>query len=602
MAKLWWALAIVFAVILAAEPGAMAQDAANGDTDKALYAALREAGAIDGGYDRFLQPVLTALLRDAEIEEPLELNLPPRPGTLSVLVVDRKRLAAVRTDHAAVKRLLPNIANNVLAVLPATIVFDKDLIAALTVNGLDDAAQFIQALRAAQKLGPRTRPEAADSEIEKFSALGDIKRYRAIRNNRQNLNSETTANGLMPQIIKMLEEDASGRAIALPRFTMILAPIVLHEIGHLRRGVAGAYQDALGGPLGATVSLILQEETAADDFAIERMQRMIRRMAGDQTVNEADLAMRAQTAMSTIKYMRDDVLEDTFNQFRELSTEDLLITAVHWDCNERKGIEALSLDDPDRVRIAYRGRTPLLTRSEFDEMRTRIRQRIANGTHSHHFIRGDRFLAAIERERQLDRLGMFTSSLAFLEATVRNEPIRLYPNPGTASVGLSFDEISAFWPDAEVIPGATCPEGMCAVVRFKDHAGFAEVTGSMKDLGSVRITFPLLGPKSARQDENPEEYAKYLMFGLLLVHSVVGDQRTGADRAKKKGSPLDAAGQLLTQVRTMSLKCGAGFALKRIGKRLVAIRTLNEKNWVTLDVEPLPPAPPQVEAPKGKRK
>jgi hypothetical protein len=52
----------------------------------------------------------------------------------------------------------------------------------------------------------------------------------------------------------------------------------------------------------------------------------------------------------------------------------------------------------------------------------------------------------------------------------------------------------------------------------------------------------------------------------------------------------------------MSLKCGAGFALTQIGKRRVLIRTLNEKNWVTLDVEPLPPAPPQGGAPKGKRK
>ena len=97
MMKLCPALTIILAV-LSVGSGAAAQD-----TDKALYAALQEADALDRTLDKLVQPGLIALLRDAEIEEPVEINGPPQPKTLNVLIVDGKKLAAVRTDHATVK-------------------------------------------------------------------------------------------------------------------------------------------------------------------------------------------------------------------------------------------------------------------------------------------------------------------------------------------------------------------------------------------------------------------------------------------------------------------------------------------------------------------
>jgi hypothetical protein len=70
----------------------------------------------------------------------------------------------------------------------------------------------------------------------------------------------------------------------------------------------------------------------------------------------------------------------------------------------------------------------------------------------------------------------------------------------------------------------------------------------------------------------------------------------------ERAAQASPALQLVTQIRRMSLKCGAGSVGKSIGKRSVSIRTLNEKNWVTIDVQPLPPPPPQGGAPKGNRK
>lgn len=124
------------------------------DSDKALYAALLQADALDNTYDSFIQPVLTMLLRDAELEEPFEINRAPRPGALSVLVVNGKKLGEVASDNATVKRLLPNLTDNVLAIPPGTIVFDKSVIVALTVNAWDDGLQFSQALKAIEALVP----------------------------------------------------------------------------------------------------------------------------------------------------------------------------------------------------------------------------------------------------------------------------------------------------------------------------------------------------------------------------------------------------------------------------------------------------------------
>ena len=127
-------LVVALVIVRMAVNGAAAQPTEQPRADKALHEALSQPGAIDSSYESFVQPILTMLLRGTEIEEPLALNRPPQPGTLNVLVVDAKELAAVRTDDPAVKRLLPSIANNVLAIPPKTIVFDKAVITALTLN------------------------------------------------------------------------------------------------------------------------------------------------------------------------------------------------------------------------------------------------------------------------------------------------------------------------------------------------------------------------------------------------------------------------------------------------------------------------------------
>ena len=596
MVKLCPVVAMILVVVMAAGSKAVAQN-----TDKALHAALSQAEALDSSLDKLIQPMLGTLLRDAEIEEPLEINRPPQPGTLSVLVVDAQKLTAVRTDHATVKRLLPNLANNVLAIPPATIVFDKAILAALTVNALEDAVHVELAVKALEAQDPRPSPEAIRLEAGKFSALTDLTRYLMIRNNGQNSDPKLSAAMQMPKLVKDLGDDKNIETSVMV-LRMMLAPIVLHEIGHLRRGVAGAYQDALAGPLGAaTVSLILQEENAADDFAIERMRRVIQKAIAHRPNQQ--VMMEVQSAIATIKYMRDEVLEDTFGGFRGLNPEDYFIELVHWDCNVRKGTETLALNNPERVRMAMREDVPLLTRAEFDEMRTRIQRRIANGTHSHHFTRGDRFLSAIAHELQ-ERYGVLEEWIDFLNAMVRNDPMQLAPGSTgvSPSTGLSFDEIKRYWLDIDALPAVNCPEGMCAIARFKDHAGFAEVIGPMHDLRRVRIMFQLFGPDFVSRDENPEEYTKYMMLGLRLVSSVMLDKTAEARQAKKKTESLTPAAQLLTKMRVMSRKCGAGAVLAHVGKRSVIMRTLNDRGWVVIDAIPRPPVAQQAGAPKGKRK
>ena len=268
MVKLCPALAI-FLAVLSVGSGAAAQA-----TDKALHTALLEADALDRTLDKLVQPGLIALLRDAEIEERLEINGPPQPKTLNVLIVDGKKLAAVRTDHATVKRLLPSIANNVLAIPPGTIVFDNSVISALTLNAHNELLGLVQGVDAAKALGPRASSEAMRAEIGKFAALSDYLRYRNIRNDRESFDPGQRATTLASDLARVAAAMDDYKSL----FTMMLAPIVLHEIGHLRRGMTGTYEQGLVGPLSAaTLSLILREENAADDFAVERMRYIIRK-------------------------------------------------------------------------------------------------------------------------------------------------------------------------------------------------------------------------------------------------------------------------------------------------------------------------------------
>jgi hypothetical protein len=592
-------LALIVAAVLANATGARAQTT----TDAALYAALLQADAIDRTYDALVQPALTGLLREAEIPEPVDVNRPPQPARLSVLIIDGKKLAGVRTENAGVQRLLPRVADNVLAIPPATIVFDKSVIAALLVSAFNDQLGMLQGVEAAKALGAGASPEAMHAAAATFGAVSDFLRYRSIRNERENFDP-SQSNGALAPVIMQAMSGTKGIDVGrmLPMFTMMLAPIVLHEIGHLRRSVAGTYEQALGSALAAaTLSLIRQEENAADDFAVERMRLVVKKKYVERRGNYPILAMELQSAISTVKHMRDQVMVDTFTGFRGLNAEDLLVEIEHRDCNERKGLDQASFNNPDKIRSASYGRLPLLTRAEFDDARSRIQRRIANGTHSHHFTRGDRFLAVIESEAQMGPFTMLAQPLAFLDAAIQNEPARLSPPAGTMGTGLSLDDLNRGLA-GEVQPAVNCPEGLCAVIRFKDLPFFIEAIGPPNDLRRARITFPLFGPNAARLDENPQEYTMYQLLSVRLVANALGDRTFDGGKVSERAAQASPALQLVTQIRRMSLKCGAGSVGKSIGKRSVSIRTLNEKNWVTIDVQPLPPPPPQGGAPKGNRK
>ena len=78
-----------------------------------------------------------------------------------------------------------------------------------------------------------------------------------------------------------------------------------------------------------------------------------------------------------------------------------------------------------------------------------------------------------------------------------------------------------------------------------------------------------------------------LALSVRLLANVMGDKPV--DGAKTTAQFLQtSAVQLAVRMRKMSLECGVGFVGTPVGKRYVSIRTLNEKNWVTIDVMPLP--------------
>jgi hypothetical protein len=593
MKRLSAAVALALSV-LAAPAGGNAQNA-----DPGIYAALERAGLLDRNFDAFLQPAFSTLLRNADIGQALQVNRPPQPDTLSVLIVDGKKLPSVVTDQPALKRLLPRIADNVLAVPPHTIVFDRSVVSALILNAFNDLLGLMQGLELAEKLGPRASDEALAAPLQTMAALADFLRYRNIRNDRENSDPDASSSTLAPMIAKQLANDPD----LVGMFTMMFAPVLLHEMGHLRRGVTGTYEETLTGPLAAAaIGAILKEEDAADDFAIERMQRIIRKTENEAKKN-ARLKLTVQSAISTIKYMRDLVLEDTFDSFRGVHTEDLFINIETWDCNVRKDTEKLDFINPGKVRRAFIEYLPLLTRAEFDELREKIQRRVAGGTHSHHFARGDRFLEMIEREAKFSTRNLIGPSLVMLDSMMRNDPSRLYPDIGPGSTGLSFADLARFL-YVEFTPAVNCPDGLCAVGRFTDRPGFIEVIGPMNDLRRVRITYPMLGPGRGSLNDNPEEYIQYMALGMRILANATGDKSLDYNASKSKSAPPDSskspAVQLLLGTRSMSLKCGAGFMRLPVGKRVVTVRTLNESNWVAIDIEPLP-AREQTTPAKAKR-
>ena len=562
-----------------------------------------------------LQKNIDAIATSAGIDLLLEPHdsgvLPPGAVTIGVVRSDKLERIVALSSSRHVKRVLNTIKGNALAIPPDLILLDDKFVAELIAYVYSDVLGYYQSLEVSMNAAndPIATEQAALYGVA-LGVVGEYHRFRSLRQSRTENYSEFAPLQIDKYIDSALEVfEISGL------YELVLAPVILHELGHLESGEHGGYFE---GWIEAAVSAYgewqasrrLSLEEAADEYALGKISSLLRSIWSQGDVPGLDTWGKTQTLISVGKFMRDVVFLDSLDGFRGLKTEELMLKLDHRACDldVPPGTEANSIFlDPDHIVWADRRYSPVLTHSEFDELRERTRQRVQNGSHPHHFLRVNALFDLIGNQSPFP---IDSSALGqtgeFLTAMYNDDPSKLsVPVTGTG-IGISVDDLLAPWGrDLSFQQGVNCPKGMCGVAytrditAFKAMMGDGDLNGFIEYLGPrsnpvlLRVVMPMFGPRGQVDLGDPAFLSPYLLamgaIGRLYLNLAEQHlpQQERTSPSTTSDSVPDSSMEILGQyssLRYIALQCGAISSRNLVGDRVVSIRTLNSQGLWELEV------------------
>ena len=543
-----------------------------------LYNTLSQNALLDRSYQIPTEKAFRDLLETAGIPQPLNLNGPYAAGSLNVYIV---KLTATDVDHISVRderhrQILRYLRNNVLALPPNAIAIDGQFLADLALNAWNENISLQQGMKEERILRALGEPaEKAADRIVVLSVIGEVYRFGNIRNSR-NRQSADVASGLGPAL-SFLDEP---RALAFS-----VAPVFYHELGHLHDNSFGSMFDFIDDIAKYFASYrVRRQEDAADAYAITQLKHVFSEKMR-QNGNQEPPLLAYQSVAATIKLLRDKALIDMFSGLRGLESEDHFVTFTHKDCQKHPETADMNFYDPRKIDSALFQFVPLVTKDEFNQLRSKVESSVHSATHAHNFIRGDHMLAAVDDvvdpNHPKTNTTFMQSYTLLLDSLINNNPTRLYDyfkSAAMRSSGIGFDRLRQGL-DMDFQPAVSCPPDMCMIGFFKDgQPGFVELVGPLTNLRSIRLAFPLFGakPRDVLLGKSADEYKKRLSFLETFMLNALN---------LPKGSAPEQRLQLrLRNLLPMAKKCGVVPFVAADENNILFMTTLNPDFWVNVEV------------------
>lgn len=518
--------------------------------------------------DAFIVQVEAGLNRiatNAGISRPIAVNKPYDESVTNLYILDladvsEKKVARLRPG---LRRVIGSLRDNAIALPPDIVVMDIALVGRILENA------FADLLMLQQKPGEAT----GDNLIE---ILSDHHRIRTMRLNKKLIDDrddewfKTGYGGV--RVFWPLIVDKLTDAKLVELFATSLAPVLLHEIGHLDAGTAGHLFPDLEDVRRAAKDLsrdvsryllgnrIKEIEDAADRFSLAKVQAYLARMMDSppsrgvpvpewvashpmpedlpfheqllmqgtlfmlMRAQESDIALfERQLVASSGKYFRDEVLTEAFHQFRGISAEDNLVRFFHRDCNLETADDPLEYNDYDDLVRGERGFYPILTQSDWNRLRDRFFQHVSAGTHAHNFYRAaaifsasrDGSVSSNPQAIELDR------GAQLFNALMSDSPSIIEPDFDGSTRLKTTRLLRHLEEQMQFEDAISCKELKCRVGRFKNDPeipitsnAFIEIASDAKDnVVFARFAFPLF--VIPREQWNTENHDKGLLRQAL---------------------------------------------------------------------------------------
>ncbi len=455
----------------------------------------------------FFRETFDYIAEKAQVGMDVSVNLDDR-ADLHVYIVN-----VTRAQFDGVEKLdgvlVDDIDNNFVVRGDGTAFLDQDFLQLVGRNALVDVLGFKQA----RGVLPSGNPGWTMSDYSNMSALFRIAVIREVLEFKDIFNE-----GLIEAWMDA-DRDGTKRIIAFA-----FAPILLHEFGHLRDGTSGQF---LGRLLRDYISdQFLEDEEAADAFAIEALERMFASFFGRGDFNEEEYLTLSQAAVSTLKLLVDLAFYDAFEGFRGLPAEASATLPLFHDCLQRPELRGLPLAAPGRIEKFVGGkRLSFLSQSEFETMRDNFLSSSRSGTHPHYALRVRAFAERLSQWLPGIDEQFADGELLLLDAFVANDPSLIsVGNDNLPSSSIDWpleDFVSIFEADFEFKEVVTCTntDFECLLaIGARPELGVLEATALNDRLTFVSYTVPIQTSQGTEAEKNEfRRNALRALFRYLAV-------------------------------------------------------------------------------------
>ncbi|MBY5767032.1 hypothetical protein HFO06_28705 [Rhizobium leguminosarum] len=577
-------------------------DARSADNYNGIYDYFLRRNIIYTKLDPQINMAFANLLRVAEPKLTLVVNS-DQAADIRIIVLNTHDPA--KASAAPVKRfeeVFDQVKGNMLAVSSSLIIIDKDFVSKLILNAWLDSMQAAFGFDEAVKTGGSDIRNLESIMASKYNPLGDFGRYRYLNRWRLGLIDPTYADDYSKVDVGLRSSLITGA----------LAPVLLHELGHLRQGTTGNFSNVIGYIIDLIrIPRIRAAEDSADAYASEKVAAYL------SSLSRSDYTFALIGVTATVKLLRDELIEEGFSGFRGLSASDFFAEVYSADCetapayvppaelydrpivtalNSLYGADVESFIAPQSVLFAAvvgAGNFPLITKEEFAGLRARIVES-QNASHGHRILRATGLVQAVRdawkarldsdttRREDADRVfAEFTGAAGqLLSALVDDDDRKLAPSPSRLYVQGTIDKVEHDLPALNFSDAANCPSSTCRIGTFKDGStGFVELHGDDSGIALIRTLLPVaFGDTSPSGQRAAEKYLE--VMSKLLLTSFGEDESPDLSATQSLKSFV-----ILRFFLTRVLQCGVVSGRVNDTDPVVGFRSVNPAGWIELRIE-----------------
>jgi hypothetical protein len=542
-----------------------------------LHSAVIDQQDLLSGSTAFTQQVgegLGRIVRMAAISKEVRVNQPYKASQINIYIVDRRQILAASPRMSPMLRTgLSALEDNAIALPPDIVLVDLAFAGKVLSNAVADLVMQLQ----------MQDQDAVHAKI--LDVLSDYDRIRALRLEKDltGRDDETwiRVGFANHRVVWPMMTEGLAKAQLGAIFSSALAPVVLHEIGHLVQGSMGHAAELRQDTVKTAAYLANQEtrkvEDAADAYALEHLRLYLSKVTAvpanpgmplqewvktDPVPADGD-AMQKLLGMSfsyfllevqrksagprlehlavaaSGKYFRDEVLAEALQGFRGFAAEDTLVRLYHKPCDLEGEPAAVIFNDATALVKAERGLYPVFTASEWESLRAKFFSHVSGGTHSHNFYRAAR-LISLSGSTASDEAVALDRGALFFPALLSNDPGLIEPD-FKKRTRIPVERLLRLLNDQLLFePAINCHRLTCRVGRFKPDPSGDPVSQAFMEVISdsegfvvfARFVFPLIVVplrewRSPEQTQQLQRQAVELTTSLRFVANAFGQEPKG---------------------------------------------------------------------------